>query len=75
MASSSILGISKLFDGWLMAMIVVLLVVEWLQRTQQHALAFAHLPAWARRSAYGGVFLLIFVFGRFSGQDFIYFQF
>jgi alginate O-acetyltransferase complex protein AlgI len=75
MVSPSIFGLSKLFDGWLMAMIVVLLVVEWLQRTQQHALALAHVPAWLRRTAYGGVFMLIFFLGRFSGQDFIYFQF
>ena len=75
MASPSIFGLSKLFDGWLMAMIVVLLLVEWLQRTQQHALAVGHLPAWMRRSMYGGVFMLIFFFGQFSGQDFIYFQF
>jgi alginate O-acetyltransferase complex protein AlgI len=75
MASASILRMPKLFEGWTLTMIAVLLLVEWWQRRQQHALAIAHLPALVRRSMYGGVFLLIFVFGRFSGQDFIYFQF
>ncbi len=55
--------------------IVLLMTVEWIQRERKHGLDVAHLPSWARRSAYGGIFLMIFFLGRFTGTDFIYFQF
>lgn len=60
---------------WTLASIGILLLVEWFQRSREHGLDVAHLKAWQRRSTYGLVFLLIFFLGRFSGQDFIYFQF
>lgn len=75
MASTSLFKLSSQFDGWLMVMITVLVVIEWLQRDREHALELDALPAWARRGAYAGVFLLIFFMGRFDGQSFIYFQF
>lgn len=55
--------------------ILLLVSVEWLQREKVHGLDVAHLPSWARRSLYGGILLMIFFLGRFSGTDFIYFQF
>ncbi len=67
--------LSHLFDPWLAGLILVLLGVEWLQRTRQHGLQVDHLRPWARRAAYLGVFLLIFTFGRFAKTAFIYFQF
>ena len=75
MASPSLFRLSHLFDPWLAGLIGVLLVVEWLNRDKQHGLQVGHLPAWARRASYLGVFLLIFVFGRFAKTEFIYFQF
>ena len=75
MASWSLFSPSHLFDPWITGLIAVLLIAEWLNRTRHHALEIAHLPAWSRRMLYLGVFLLIFVFGRFAKDDFIYFQF
>ncbi len=75
MASSSLFHISSQFDGWLMTMISILIVTEWVQREKEHALELDTLPAWGRRLSYASVFLLIFFFGRFDGQSFIYFQF
>jgi D-alanyl-lipoteichoic acid acyltransferase DltB (MBOAT superfamily) len=60
---------------WTLGAIGVLLGVEWFQRGREHGLSLAHLAAWQRRGSYAVVFLLIFFLGRFSGQDFIYFQF
>ncbi len=75
MCSFSLLKVPEEFDPWLMAMIAILLTVEWLQRRRPHGLDVAHLPSWARRSAYMGVFLLIFFLGHFGKAEFIYFQF
>ncbi len=62
-------------DIWLVGVIGVLLLAEWIQRTRQHALEVGHLPPWMRRSAYVLVFLCIFFLGRFEHTEFIYFQF
>jgi D-alanyl-lipoteichoic acid acyltransferase DltB (MBOAT superfamily) len=75
MMSSSILRPSHLIQPWLLGLIAVMIVVEWVQRTKHHALEFEHASAWVRRSCYCGVFLMIFFFGRFAHTDFIYFQF
>ena len=75
MCARSLLQIPDEFDPWLMATIAVLFVVEWLQRRRPHGLDVAHLPSWARRSAYMSVFLLIFFLGHFGKAEFIYFQF
>ena len=75
MVSRSLLRIPDEFDPWLMAMIGVLVLAEWLQRERQHALQLAHLAPWTRRMAYSAVFLLIFFFGHFDKAEFIYFQF
>ena len=75
MATPTLLGIPDELTWWLAALIGVLLIAEWLQRARPHGLAIAHLAPWERRLAYSGVFLLIFFFGRFDGDTFIYFQF
>jgi D-alanyl-lipoteichoic acid acyltransferase DltB (MBOAT superfamily) len=75
MARLSLFAPSQKFEPGLLALILLMLGAEWLQRSRQHALEVGHLPAWVRRSIYLGVFLLIFVLGRFAKTEFIYFQF
>lgn len=56
--------------------IVVMMGVEWLQRTTEHGLDFDELtlPAWQRWTIYLGLILLILWFGG-QPSEFIYFQF
>ncbi len=75
LVASSPFHIPHRFAGWLVALIGVLLLAEWGNRSRRHTLELGHLPAWARRTACMAVFLLIFFFGRFDGSAFIYFQF
>jgi alginate O-acetyltransferase complex protein AlgI len=56
-------------------LLVVLLVVEWLQREQQHGLVLNNQPGWWRWTIYAFVFGLIFAFGVTQQTSFIYFQF
>ncbi|MBK6753384.1 MAG: MBOAT family protein [Flavobacteriales bacterium] len=75
MLSPTLFRIPKDLDPWLMAMIAILIAVEWLQRARPHGLEVAHLRPWMRRACYTAVFLLIFFFGHFGKAEFIYFQF
>lgn len=54
--------------------IAVLLIVEWIDRSKEHAFALTHLPQWARIIV---IYALILVMLEFMGhsQSFIYFQF
>ena len=56
-------------------MIVLLLVVEWVQRHRQHGLDVKLIRrGWVRFSIYYLIVLLIYLYGA-DQQDFIYFQF
>ncbi|NNC82288.1 MAG: MBOAT family protein [Flavobacteriales bacterium] len=59
----------------LFACIAFMFGFEWLNRRQEHGLEVARFKAITRRSMYVVVLLLIFVFGSFDKQTFIYFQF
>ena len=54
--------------------IVLLIIVEWLQRNKQHSFDIATLPSYLRYCLYLGMAFILFAFG---GQtvNFIYFQF
>lgn len=54
--------------------IVVLLVVEWIDRDKEHAFALTRLPHWARIIVIYGLILIMLEFMGHS-QSFIYFQF
>lgn len=54
--------------------IVVLLIVEWFDRSQEHAFALTRLPQWARILIIYGLILIMLEFMGHS-QSFIYFQF
>ena len=56
-------------------MIVLLLVVEWVQRHRQHGLDVKLIRrGWVRFLIYYLIVLLIYLYGA-DQQDFIYFQF
>ena len=54
--------------------IIVLIVIEWIDRSKEHAFALTRLPVWARVIA---IYALILIMLEFMGhsQSFIYFQF
>lgn len=54
--------------------LVLLSIVEWLQRTKQHSLDVAHIPAYLRYAIYFGMTFIIFAFSGHT-VNFIYFQF
>lgn len=61
----------------LMLLLVVLFVVEWVQRNKEHGLEInlTKVPKLARWATYLGVFYIIILFGVFKQDQFIYFQF
>ncbi len=56
------------------AVIIILLVVEWINRKEQHGLAIGNRPVYIRWGSYMTLFLIILFFGK-SSTSFIYFQF
>jgi alginate O-acetyltransferase complex protein AlgI len=58
------------------ALVALLIIVEWLQRDKQHALQFDNLKI-PRLVRWGYYYFIVFLIFYFSGtqQDFIYFQF
>jgi len=55
--------------------VLILLLVEWLQRFQEHGLVLSHKGSWCLRyMSYTLILILIFCFGVFH-ESFIYFQF
>jgi D-alanyl-lipoteichoic acid acyltransferase DltB (MBOAT superfamily) len=81
-------GVSTLHQGWdvfadylsheafeSVVMILVLLVVEWVQRNRQHGLELGHVrKTWVRWLIYYGLIAILYFYGG-EQQDFIYFQF
>lgn len=57
--------------------ILFLLVMEWLNRNESHGLAINKTISiqWVRRLVYFGIVLFMIYFGKFSYNQFIYFQF
>jgi D-alanyl-lipoteichoic acid acyltransferase DltB (MBOAT superfamily) len=76
MGNMSLLSFPEVFPGELLALISLLLIAEWVQRAQQHALDFSGITiaAWLRWLIY---YFIVFLIIWFSGeqQEFIYFQF
>jgi D-alanyl-lipoteichoic acid acyltransferase DltB (MBOAT superfamily) len=59
-----------------LALILLLLVAEWLQRSKQHALQIDRLSTTVRWSIYVAALVLFLYFGEFNSDvQFIYFQF
>ena len=54
--------------------IIVMLIVEWIDRDKEHALSLSGLPQWVRFIVLYGLILIMLEFMGHS-QSFIYFQF
>ncbi len=61
--------------GVFMLLIMSLVVVEWLQRDKQHGLQIHSWPLALRHGAYLATIFAILIYGNFSNNEFIYFQF
>ena len=62
---------------YLLLMIFILLITEWIQRNQQHGLELVieKTSGAFRWMLYLGIYFIIVLFGSFSESEFIYFQF
>lgn len=58
-----------------LALIGILIVIEYINREYPHQLAIERFPAYIRHSLYSLILLLIFFFGNYNATTFIYFQF
>ena len=54
--------------------LILLIIVEWIQRNKQHSLDIDTLPFYLRYAIYLGMTFIIFAFGGHT-VNFIYFQF
>ena len=64
-------------NGWssLLLSIILMIIIEWIQRDKQHAFEFRrHIPAVVRYTIYVIIILMIIMFGGHA-ENFIYFQF
>ena len=55
--------------------VLIVFVVEWLQRDKQHALQINKIPVWMRWTAYYAILTSILFFANTGHVPFIYFQF
>lgn len=76
MFNKSFFTLPQVHSIYTLGLILVLIIVEWLQRSKQHALMFdgITLPRVVRWSFYYGIIIVIAMFGG-KQQEFIYFQF
>ncbi len=71
---------STIIIDWILSksfiIIIILIIVEWIQRKKQHAMAFDNFPKTIRWSLYFTALIIFFYFGEFEQSfQFIYFQF
>jgi D-alanyl-lipoteichoic acid acyltransferase DltB (MBOAT superfamily) len=57
------------------ALVLLVLGLEWIQRTREHGLEIALRPVWMRWSAYYSMLLLLLLLGSTGHVPFLYFQF
>ena len=74
--SKSLFSFPDIFPDTTVVLIVIFLIVEWLQREKEHALALenVNLNRYVKFGFYYAIIVIIFLFGG-QQQDFIYFQF
>jgi len=75
--SPTLFSIPQLFPVTLIILIVVCMCVEWFGREQEYGLQIANKvnSKFLRIAGYYTIVLLILIFGNFSSNQFIYFQF
>jgi len=69
-------NIKDIYGKNIMPLIIMLVLIEWLQRRKQHALQldYRKMPKVIRWCLYYGIILMIIIYGG-NQQEFIYFQF
>ena len=74
--SKSLFSFPDIFPVTTVVLIVIFVIVEWLQREKDHALALenVNLNMYVKFGFYYAIIVIIFLFGG-QQQDFIYFQF
>lgn len=55
--------------------ILILIIVEWIQRDKDHPLMIGNLKSWQRKLIYLTIIFVILFFGAYNYTPFIYFQF
>lgn len=73
--SKSIMEFPDRFNLKIAALIAILVVVEWVNRSHEHGLKVERFTPWMRRIAYLSVVYLILRYASFGNNEFIYFQF
>ncbi|QDP85535.1 MBOAT family protein [Chryseobacterium sp. SNU WT5] len=71
----NLLSIPPKFPTKEIGFIGILLLFEWMNRTQEHGLEIERFNVWIRRSLYLCVMFLILRYANFGNNEFIYFQF
>lgn len=76
MCSADLLSMPMMMVGLkrTLLFIAILFVMEWINRTEEHAFRLRRLPLWARIIAMYGLILIMLEFAG-NSQSFIYFQF
>jgi hypothetical protein len=73
--NKTILSVPPHFPYKVMALIGIMLIVEWLNRSRFHGLEIERFHPWLRRAMYAVIIFIIFRYANFGNNEFIYFQF
>lgn len=73
--SDSIIGIPEQRPLKEFTFVLLMLVIEWINRTQEHGLEVKRYSPWIRRMLYIIVVFAILRYANFGNNEFIYFQF
>lgn len=73
--SSTLFSIPHQLPYKVLALIVLMLIIEWLNRTKVHGLEIERFNPWVRRILYIGILYIILRYANFGNNEFIYFQF
>lgn len=68
-------AVSQSFPAKVFALIVVMLLIEWMNRTKFHGLEIRRYHPVVRRAVYVFILFVIFRYANFGNNEFIYFQF
>ncbi|SIQ04833.1 D-alanyl-lipoteichoic acid acyltransferase DltB, MBOAT superfamily [Chryseobacterium sp. RU37D] len=71
----TLLSMPPHFPYKVMALVVVMLIIEWMNRSRFHGLEIERFHPWARRILYVGIIYIIIRYANFGNNEFIYFQF
>ena len=72
---SSLLSIPAQLPVKEIGFIIIMLLIEWLNRSHNHGLEIERAHPWVRRAVYVFILFLILRYANFGNNEFIYFQF